>query len=200
MNCQLFQDRLYEYVDGSLSAAERAAAESHLAGCSACREAMQNERKLAQGLSARMRQAAGDAKLNSAVRARILSAAATRSEPTFIAKSFGSFWTRYGWPMAVPASVLLFAGFLAVNHFNGVHQRGHETALAQTERSGVSELSASVTIEYSTRQPVFTFHREDGQVVDTISFDSVAATETLPSRNLETHGQESHNQESQNSL
>jgi len=54
MNCKSFQERLYDYLDGNLSAASRAAAEKHAAQCNPCREAVRRERQLAQFLSLRL--------------------------------------------------------------------------------------------------------------------------------------------------
>ena len=52
MNCRRFQDRLDQFVEGTLSAGARAAADQHLAGCAACREIVGRELDLARFLSA----------------------------------------------------------------------------------------------------------------------------------------------------
>src|SRR5436309_13825565 len=51
MNCRRFQNRLYEYLDGTLSRWTRGAADRHLARCAWCRAALRQEQQLAQVLS-----------------------------------------------------------------------------------------------------------------------------------------------------
>jgi anti-sigma factor RsiW len=41
-------ERIYDYIDGGLSAGERASFEAHLAGCSACRAALAERRAIAE--------------------------------------------------------------------------------------------------------------------------------------------------------
>ena len=55
MNCRRFQHRLYEYLEGTLSPGAQAAAEKHLSGCAACRQALGAERQIAQSLSDKFR-------------------------------------------------------------------------------------------------------------------------------------------------
>lgn len=48
MSCPSLE-RIYEYMDGGLSAGERASFEAHLAGCSVCRTALAERRAIAEG-------------------------------------------------------------------------------------------------------------------------------------------------------
>lgn len=71
MNCERFQEYLFEYMDDSLPLSERAVAEQHLAGCSACREAAQQESQLTQSLSRWLEQAIEPVALNTAAKRRM---------------------------------------------------------------------------------------------------------------------------------
>ena len=75
MNCECFQENLYEYLDDSLPAAERTAAEKHLAQCGRCRAALQRERDLAQSLSASLERAVEPVTLEAVTQRQILQAA-----------------------------------------------------------------------------------------------------------------------------
>ncbi len=90
MNCQDFQNELYEYVESTISATERAAAEQHLAGCDACRRAVEKEQKLAGILAARLRQSGETLKLNPEIRYHVLVAA--RHNPASIKASESATW------------------------------------------------------------------------------------------------------------
>src|SRR5207247_80118 len=74
MNCRRFQNRLHEYVDGTLPAGIQAAADKHLAGCAACRQAVGQEQQLAQFLSNRLRQGTEPLTLHPQIQQRILAA------------------------------------------------------------------------------------------------------------------------------
>ena len=50
MNCEIFNDRLPEYLEDSLSAAQQAAAREHLQNCGACRRALARQEALAKSI------------------------------------------------------------------------------------------------------------------------------------------------------
>ena len=54
MNCQRFQDKVFEYLEGSLSASAQTQIEAHLECCAACRQTVQTH----QALAARFRREA----------------------------------------------------------------------------------------------------------------------------------------------
>ncbi len=94
MNCQRFQNRLHEYVEGTLSAGTQAAADRHLARCIACRQAVDQEQQLAQILSERLRQGTETLALHPQIRRRIVTA--LESSPVADGQSVVCLWNRRG--------------------------------------------------------------------------------------------------------
>jgi len=54
MSCEIIEDRILDYQEHQLSAAQRAEVETHLAGCSACREIARQLQQLDAALAARV--------------------------------------------------------------------------------------------------------------------------------------------------
>jgi anti-sigma-K factor RskA len=173
MNCQRFQDRLYEYVEGVLSTDERAAAETHLAQCGACRQAVHRERQLAQFLSDRLQQGTESLALRPDVRRRILKTAERQLDAPSGRASLADLWKRLAWPLALAISLLVVA-LLIFNHLPGV--RTNEAAL---DRSNGRDDHSVVSIEVSYRKPGRAFHQEGNLVVDTLTEETVVVTGTL---------------------
>src|SRR5437016_11537218 len=107
MNCRCFQNRLHEYVEGTLSAGTQAAADRHLARCTACRQAVGQEQQLAQILSERLRQGTGTLTLHPQIRRRILTA--LQSSPATDGESVIYLWNRFARPLGIAVSLLLIA-------------------------------------------------------------------------------------------
>jgi len=174
MNCRRFQNRLYEYVEGSLSASARAAAERHLGGCSACRQAVRAEHALAQVMSSQFQQDAKTLTLPSHVRNRILTAAQGQSTRSAAPASNPNWWNRLFWRAASPALLLLVAAFLLTPRSPGKRMYHVETI---SSINGDSRPAVSVEIVY--HQPACTFRREGNRVIDRLSDETVVATGTL---------------------
>jgi predicted anti-sigma-YlaC factor YlaD len=174
MNCRHFQNRLHEYLEGTLSAGAKATADKHLAQCSACREAVRQEQQLAQFLSERLRQGTETLALGPEVQRRILTALEHQSTPLIDEKSIAGSWGRLAWPLAVAASLLLIATFLLINYSPGA--RVHETEMAQ---SSARDIHSAVSIQVSYRVPTYKFHQEGNLVVDTLSDETIVASGTL---------------------
>jgi len=174
MNCRRFQKRLYEYVDGTLSPGTLAAANEHLARCSACREAVRRELQLAQSLSDRLRQDAESRALRPDVQRRILTALEHESVPATDEEFVGGLWNRFAWPLAMAASLLLIVAFLLRNDFPGA--RIHQGEVVRSDGRGIR---SAVSIEVSYCAPIHRFHQEGNLVVDTLSCQTVVANGTL---------------------
>src|SRR5437016_7446692 len=110
MNCQRFQNRLHEYVEGTLSAGTQAAADRHLARCTSCREAVGQEQQLAQILPERLTQGTKTVTLRPAIRQSILTAC--ESSLAADGESVVGLWTRFVRPLPIAATLLLIATFL----------------------------------------------------------------------------------------
>ena len=170
MNCQRFQNRLHEYVEGTLSAGTQAAAERHLAGCTACRQAVSQEQQLAQILPERLTQGTATVTLRPAIRQSILMGC--ESSLAADGESVISFWSRFARPLGIAVSSLLVVTFLLVNFFSGA--RVHETV-----RSDGRDIQSAVSIEVSYLVPTYKFRKEGNLVVDTLSYETVVASGTL---------------------
>jgi hypothetical protein len=153
MNCRQFHDLLYEYVEGSLSAETQAAAGEHVAGCHGCRQAVRHEQQCAQFLCGHLQQDIKTLALHPEVRRHILAVPRPNQE------SIPSLWNRFAWPAGIAASGLLVAAILLINH------------------SPAAPLA--VSIEDSYRVPVCKFHQEGNLIVDTVSYETIVASETL---------------------
>ena len=100
MNCRRFQHEIYEYLDGSLSPREQAAAEQHLAGCTACRQVLQAERDTAQCLSNTFRGATESLRLPPEVGRRVVAAFPQQRSASNELRGEVFFWRRWAWPLA----------------------------------------------------------------------------------------------------
>ncbi len=172
MNCRRFQNRLYEYVEGSLSAGTQAAADRHLARCTSCREAVGQEQRLTQILSERLRQGTETVTLHPANRQRILTACA--SIPAADVDSVARLWNRFARPVGIAVSLLLIAAFLVISFFSSA--RVNETKEVRSDRR---DIHSAASIEVSYRVPIYKFRKEGNLVVDTLSYETIVASGTL---------------------
>jgi len=174
MNCRRFQDQLFEYVDGCLSAGAMAAAEKHLAGCHACREAVRQEQALKQDLSSRLRQRAERLKLSPEIRRDILAAARREPAPPAPREFIMNWWRRLAVPLSAGAAALVIGAVLLLNHSPGWQKPGAKTA----QHSGRNPAGA-VFVQLSSHMPTYQFRREGNGVIDTLSVQAVAVSVML---------------------
>src|ERR1700757_1993114 len=73
MNCEDFNDRLPEYLDETLSAAEQAAAREHVQDCAACRQALARHTAYAKSIRRAFDRETQRLSLSAEVRQNILS-------------------------------------------------------------------------------------------------------------------------------
>ena len=169
MNCRRFQNRLHEYVEGTLSSGTQAAADRHLVRCAACRQTVSEEQQLAQILSERLRQGTETLALHTQILRRILTA--LESSPAADGESVVCFWNRFARPVGIGVSLLLIATFLLINFFSGT--KDPETKIVR------SDIHSAVSIEVSYRVPTYKFRKEGNLVVDTLSYETIVASGTL---------------------
>jgi len=79
MNCQDFQDNLYDYLDETLNAARQAAAREHLRQCENCRHALAREKAVAQAIRHSLEQATAGLSLRPEVGRNVLQALETET-------------------------------------------------------------------------------------------------------------------------
>jgi anti-sigma factor RsiW len=168
MNCREFQHELFEYVEGSLSQDAQAAADAHLAGCAACREAVTTQRQFAQSMSRRLHQATASLQLPPEVGHRVL-AAVREQEPPVAERWDGAwFWGRLDLPLAMATCALvLLAGVFLV-------PRAHETRGSMSQAQAARNL---VSVQLSYVVPTYTFRREGAHVVDALTYQTNVVNE-----------------------
>ncbi len=173
MNCSRFQNQIFEYLDGSLSPRAQAAAERHLSGCAACRQALIEERQTARSLSVKLRRATDSLQLPPNFGHRVLAALANEHRAPDEQQGIVLFWRRLAWPLAVAASgLLLLAGLFLLVRPPGLgvpHSQPHG-----------AENEVSVHLSYVV--PIYTFRREGGFVIDALTYQTNVIDERLPAQ------------------
>jgi len=173
MNCRRFQKRLPEYVDGALSRGRKAAAEAHLARCSACREAVQREQHIARCLSREFEQSTESIALGPDTVRRVMTALQRETPPVVQHKPIMDFWGRFAWPAAIAASLLIVI-LLLNQFFSGARAPNVETA--RTPERG---LQTPISIHVLYRVPIYTFRKEGNFVADVLACSTNVVSETL---------------------
>jgi predicted anti-sigma-YlaC factor YlaD len=171
MNCERFQNRLYEYMEGTLSAGTKAAADRHLSCCCDCQQSLRQEQQLAQFLANRLRLSTETLTLRPEIRQGILTASRRKSDHSTIAESIVGLWNRFTRPAIIVGSMLLFVTVLLTGHFSGI-----KINKMQSTQFADRNLPAAVSIEISYRVPIRQFQRQGNLVLDTMSYETVVAT------------------------
>jgi len=171
MNCEQFQDQLFEYVEGSLAARQQGAADGHLTECVDCRLRLQQEQMVAQTLARGFRQSTERLALPPDFAGQLLRE--TRSQAPVSGFSFRDTLLRFAWPVAMSACVLI-ACIRAGHFFPGTPSSANRIAEMAVARGG-----SEVSIDFSYRLPTWQFHREGNRVVDTLSYETVVASGKL---------------------
>jgi anti-sigma factor RsiW len=171
MNCRRFQHRLYEYLDGSLSPGAQAAAERHLSGCAACRQALDAERQVAETLSGTFRRATESLQLPPEVQQRVLAALADQRRAPAEEQGSVFSWSQLAWPVGLAASVLV----LLAGVFLFPRSPMSQTGLSQSRLAG-----GGVTIQLLFVVPIYTFRQEGGFVIDALTYQTNVIDERFP--------------------
>jgi len=163
MNCRQFQHELYAYLEGSLHPRVQAAAEKHLEECLTCRERSREERETARLLVDGFRRATQHLELPVEMGERVTAALAAERAAREKAPGSGFFWRRLTWPVAWAASaIVLLTGWLVFVVAPGqrmVSRRPHPVEHA-------------VLIQLSIVTPIHTFRRENGAVIDAVTYQT----------------------------
>jgi hypothetical protein len=164
MKCEWLQQNLNEYLDGSLSSPEKAAAEKHLAECGICRELARRESKFAETLTRRFGEAVEKVSLDPAAQRRL----AMMLEQKFCAaheRAGVSLWRRLALPFAATAAILLVVLALRPVFFASDRPRS-ETPPAPAY-GGSQDIHAHLSYYART----YTFRREGNLVIDAFTSD-----------------------------
>jgi anti-sigma factor RsiW len=180
INCQWFQDKLFEYLDGELSASAQSEIEAHLQRCEACRQGVQAH----QALAARFRHETDSLVLRPEEKRRIEAALVDdsqgrdaalrrpgrRSAPTLPKNETLPFWRRFAWPAAVAAALLVAAGLSFRRPFH---------ARVQSTEARLAPAPATISLRFSSCEPTYTFRREKDRVIDALTCTPRVVEENL---------------------
>lgn len=189
MNCQSFQNELFEYVEGTLSTDEQAAADKHLASCDACRQAVEKEKRLARALSSRLQRSSESLALRPEIRRKILTAAREKAASPTMAKSIIRVWNHWLGLAAVPVSLLVVAALLLVLHAYSTRRPPLSTTITPHDTIPISvsvqNPQPAVSVKLSYHLPTQQFHQEGNLVVDALVDETVVASGTYHSSGKE---------------
>jgi anti-sigma factor RsiW len=171
MNCRLFQNQIFEYLDGSLPPRAQVAAEEHLSACAACRLALSREQQTAQSLSDEFRNASASLRLPQDFGHNLLSALANERHARDEQPGIVLFWRRLAWPLvAAAAGLLVLAGALFL-----MRAPGPGMARPRPRSAG-----SGVTVQLSYVVPTYTFRQEGGFVIDALSYRTNFVNQRFP--------------------
>jgi anti-sigma factor RsiW len=175
MNCESFQEIIYEYVDDALSPPEKTAAQAHLGECSACRDLVQDEWLIAQVLSGHLSEAVEPVALNAHKQRSMADAVRKQVQNTPQSKKplLLPFWIRLAIPAAA-ACLVLTLGFWLGRGF--IRPRDPSVAATPTSPGPVG---VEIPIHISYSAPRYTFHREGTMVIDALITDTPVADGAL---------------------
>jgi len=171
MNCQDFQEQLFEYLDGTLPTGTHQDIDQHLAACLTCRQALAKHRQLARTLTDQLCRSVESVTLDAAVRCRILAALPTRAAPADSEKFLAHLWRPLAW--AVGIACLLVAGVLLGNYWFGAR---HDKSWIGPR---VSSKPVPVSIRVARIETTYTFRKEGEFVTDTLVRHTNLVCETI---------------------
>ncbi len=173
MNCRQFQNDLYEYLERSLPAAARAAAETHLEECFACRQRVREEQEVAQLLKAGFQRATTGLELPAEVGQRVMAAVATKRAAREEGQSGGWLWRWLAWPATAAASAaVLVAGWVLLAPSSGPGTGNPQPRLVR----------GPISVQLSFVEPVYTFRHEGGVVVDALTSQTTEVNKRIESQ------------------
>ncbi|HZV33066.1 MAG TPA: zf-HC2 domain-containing protein [Verrucomicrobiae bacterium] len=165
MNCEQFKDRLPEYLDETLSAAEQTAANDHVQNCVACRQALAREQALAKSFQLSFDRETQRLSLGAEARQNILKAWKQRELRS--ASTWGSvraFFTETPWKPAWAGlgfgCILLFISASLLLQRKPVER----ASLQPAQRESADNYVVDVPIETE----VHLYRREGNSVVDAV--------------------------------
>ncbi len=162
MNCESFQENLYEYLDGALSPSATRAAEEHTEACQLCRDLVQREKEVQRSMATRFQEAVAGVQLEGHVRRRILAVLKT-TPPERGEDLRARFWRRIALPFAAAAALVLL---LITWKFHSSSEPGTHRGDAQLSSEPASR-ALSIHLTYCV--PAYTFRREGNIVIDSLS-------------------------------
>lgn len=171
MNCRRFENRLDEYLDETLSPGERMAADRHVAGCAACREALRRRQQIGRALANSFQRATQSLRLRPEVERRVLRDLADRAAAAADRRPIVWFFARPVWPWAAAAG-LVVAAILLLRQFAASRN-------VAVEASHPLDRNSLASIHVSYRVPIYSFQKEGAFVRDSLTYQTVVVNGRL---------------------
>jgi predicted anti-sigma-YlaC factor YlaD len=164
MNCQEFNERLYEYLDEALPTNVQAAAREHLQLCEDCRRALEREKVMAQSIESSLNLATARLSVGPELRRRIIEA--PRARPV----APGIFFLIWQW---FALKSIRFAGaaaalLVSILLFVGLYNRPHPAAKSPSPVAPNNNLEICV-IDVPFYTETHLLQQQGGHVVDAIA-------------------------------
>ena len=164
MNCQEFNERLYEHLDEALPTNVQAAAREHLQLCEDCRRALEREKVMAQFLDSSLNLATARLSISPELRRRIVETPRVRPVAPGIFSLIWQWFALKSIRFAGAAAALLVAILL----FVGLHNHPHPAAKSPSPVAPNNNLEICV-IDVPFYTETHLLQQQDGHVLDTIS-------------------------------
>jgi anti-sigma factor RsiW len=159
MNCQEFQDVLFEWMDKDLPPAADNEAEAHLRGCPACRTRVERQRTIALTLGQEMLVVARETRFSPALERRILDVASSSPESRW--QKVTRLMDFYGAVAAAACLLFIFSWWW--------YQQGRATLMNVVVHDSVRKPWARpLSIENALCTPGYVFEWRGDTVVDSI--------------------------------
>ena len=165
MNCEEFQETLFEYVEGSMSPQKRAEAQTHLEGCGTCAVAVKREKQVQQRLSAGLRQTVEALNLGIERRGQVLKICANNRESweRSWGQRFAPVWVRLA---AALGAAAVIAGLAVWVWRPGVSSSVTQATSPTSVALQVSEQRPTIQIRLPGIATSYTFQQSGDFVVD----------------------------------
>jgi hypothetical protein len=164
VNCETFNDVLPEYLDGTLLAAEQAAAREHVAKCGVCQLAVAKQEALARTLQHAFNREVERLSLSAKTREIVLDALKRQElEPTTRRERLLAYLTVPWWnPACAGFAFVCLLMFVFAGHFH-VLPAGRSDLQPMARESG-----DSYVVDVPIESEMHFFRRRNGSVVDAV--------------------------------
>jgi hypothetical protein len=168
MNCETFNDRLPEYLEDTLSAAEQAAAREHLGKCAGCQQALAQQEALAKSIRLSFQLETQRLSLHPTTKQNILNALKRREFPPTVWESLQAFFAvlrRH--PAWVGSAFLCLVLLITGGRFYFGSGR-HSSTQATVKNDRITYV-----IDVPIQTEVHVYRRQNNMVVDAIVTETV---------------------------
>jgi len=169
MNCRRFEELREEYLDGTVSAGEQAAAEAHLADCTPCAEGLRQRREIGRRVANGLQEATHSLRLRPGVERQILRQWAPTPARASSPRPADWFASLLIWRWAAAATFVVAVIWVA----------GRPAGPPTTKTKAPGAPDDGVVIEVSYRAPVYVFENDGEFVRDSLNYETVTVNTRL---------------------